>query len=261
MNNQGWPDERCAKCGLRAKLNMGCKGDGPLYIRLRPCGRCGEVRYCNRECQRAHWKMHKKVCVVPGDKPPPPMDPDLRAAVAAQIEKRGVYILAHASAARPGQKLGPDDMIHVHTIGFFEHGMPELCVPRLPHKLLQRAGGLLSYVRNVRPLDQRLKDGEPITVNGLTFTAQLVTGPQLEEANFGAVSAVRAFYELKKSAPLAQLVELTLVEDGGLDEESQAKLDAHKPKKDDPTLQAELRAADRMAANLAIQDARAAAVA
>ena len=26
------------------------------------CARCGTVRYCSRECQRAHWKAHKPMC-------------------------------------------------------------------------------------------------------------------------------------------------------------------------------------------------------
>ena len=94
MNNQGWPNERCEACGLRAKLNMGAGANAALYIRLRPCARCKEVRYCNRECQRKDWPRHRKNCVVPGDKPPPPMDSDLRVAVQGQIKQRGCYIMA-----------------------------------------------------------------------------------------------------------------------------------------------------------------------
>jgi hypothetical protein len=26
------------------------------------CGRCGKVRYCSVECQKAEWKIHKKRC-------------------------------------------------------------------------------------------------------------------------------------------------------------------------------------------------------
>ena len=112
MNNQGWPDERCAACGLKAKLNMGCGSGEPLYIRLRPCSRCKEVRYCNRECQLKHWKAgHKNVCVKAGDKPPPPMAEELRTAVAAQIAKRGCYILAHAPGHSGDAPLGPDDAL------------------------------------------------------------------------------------------------------------------------------------------------------
>ena len=27
------------------------------------CSRCKKVFYCNRECQKQHWKVHKKQCV------------------------------------------------------------------------------------------------------------------------------------------------------------------------------------------------------
>ena len=32
------------------------------------CGRCEDISYCNRVCQKAHWKVHKLVC-----KPPEPV--------------------------------------------------------------------------------------------------------------------------------------------------------------------------------------------
>ena len=206
MNNQGWPNERCEACGLRAKLNMGAGANAPLYIRLRPCARCKEVRYCNRECQRKDWPRHRKNCVVPGDKPPPPMDSDLRVAVQGQIKQRGCYIMARANKA----DLKDDDIIQLHTIGFHEHDAPELAIPRLPHRLLQRAGGLLAYVRNERPVDQPLKEGEKVSVNGLHFTASHVKGQRLKDANFLGLVAVRAYYALKQSDSLVRCIELTL---------------------------------------------------
>ena len=30
--------------------------------RLKLCGACKSVRYCNKECQTEHWKDHKAVC-------------------------------------------------------------------------------------------------------------------------------------------------------------------------------------------------------
>lgn len=35
-----------------------CKADGAAFL----CGRCLEVYFCNIECQRAAWKLHRKSC-------------------------------------------------------------------------------------------------------------------------------------------------------------------------------------------------------
>ena len=35
--------------------------DKPL-VDVKRCARCQKVSYCDRECQRKHWKDHKKVC-------------------------------------------------------------------------------------------------------------------------------------------------------------------------------------------------------
>lgn len=29
------------------------------------CSKCKAVQYCDRECQRTHWFMHKKTCARP----------------------------------------------------------------------------------------------------------------------------------------------------------------------------------------------------
>ncbi len=31
------------------------------------CGGCGVVRYCGEQCQRAHWKAHKRWCALLGN--------------------------------------------------------------------------------------------------------------------------------------------------------------------------------------------------
>lgn len=36
--------------------------DGPLFSK---CSRCKTVTYCSKECQRKHWKVHRKVCQAP----------------------------------------------------------------------------------------------------------------------------------------------------------------------------------------------------
>ncbi len=44
--------ESCANCGEQAE-------------KLLRCTRCKGVRYCGRECQKAHWSQHKQHCLAP----------------------------------------------------------------------------------------------------------------------------------------------------------------------------------------------------
>ena len=48
MRPPGSPKE-CAACGITGK---------PLLV----CGKCHMTRYCSRECQKAHWNVHKAMC-------------------------------------------------------------------------------------------------------------------------------------------------------------------------------------------------------
>ncbi len=41
----------CAKCSAVGSLNY--------------CGRCERAPYCSKECQVAHWAVHKRTCVTP----------------------------------------------------------------------------------------------------------------------------------------------------------------------------------------------------
>ena len=43
--------------GTESCANCGAAKDG-----FKVCGRCGKAKYCNRKCQKADWKEHKKVC-------------------------------------------------------------------------------------------------------------------------------------------------------------------------------------------------------
>jgi hypothetical protein len=47
----------CATCHIPQAALVG-RGREPL----KQCVRCKEAQYCSRECQKAHWKEHKKVC-------------------------------------------------------------------------------------------------------------------------------------------------------------------------------------------------------
>eukprot|EP00698_Gefionella_okellyi_P001891 TRINITY_DN11731_c0_g1_i2.p3 TRINITY_DN11731_c0_g1~~TRINITY_DN11731_c0_g1_i2.p3 ORF type:complete len:152 (-),score=34.89 TRINITY_DN11731_c0_g1_i2:80-535(-) len=43
----------------------GCAYCGKTEGKLLKCARCVAVRYCNRDCQKAHWREHKPVCKAP----------------------------------------------------------------------------------------------------------------------------------------------------------------------------------------------------
>jgi hypothetical protein len=45
--------EMCANCYVLEKT---------LHEKLLKCGQCRLIKYCSRECQREHWKAHKKQC-------------------------------------------------------------------------------------------------------------------------------------------------------------------------------------------------------
>lgn len=44
---------------------VSCK-KGPPEVSLKNCAKCKGTKYCSRECQKADWKAHKKVCGKPG---------------------------------------------------------------------------------------------------------------------------------------------------------------------------------------------------
>lgn len=47
------PRPRCAYCNTQEEGGA----------RLLQCSACKAVKYCNTQCQKAHWKVHKPVCV------------------------------------------------------------------------------------------------------------------------------------------------------------------------------------------------------
>ena len=53
-------DKTCNACQIHHKQ---------LGRHLLLCSRCKRAQYCSQECQKAHWKEHKKVCHALADGP------------------------------------------------------------------------------------------------------------------------------------------------------------------------------------------------
>jgi len=55
----------CAACGAGAVKNATTLANAAAKAKLVVCARCKSVYYCGRDCQKAHWKVHKRGCVEP----------------------------------------------------------------------------------------------------------------------------------------------------------------------------------------------------
>ena len=42
--------------------------------KMSSCARCGLVFYCGKDCQGAHWKDHKLLCIPKADRVPKPVE-------------------------------------------------------------------------------------------------------------------------------------------------------------------------------------------
>ena len=70
----------------------GCSQPAPLK-----CSRCKEVRYCSKEHQKTHWKIHKKLCVPPGERissktTPPIFEGRVRTGSQVEMAEGGIVV-------------------------------------------------------------------------------------------------------------------------------------------------------------------------
>jgi splicing suppressor protein 51 len=54
-----------------------CAACSATDVPLLKCARCKSVSYCNKDCQKAHWKTHKQSCAQGGSQPQPSTDKPL----------------------------------------------------------------------------------------------------------------------------------------------------------------------------------------
>jgi len=55
---QEYPVNVCGGCGKAGGENGG-------VATLMNCAKCKVRKYCSKECQKKHWKAHKRVCKAP----------------------------------------------------------------------------------------------------------------------------------------------------------------------------------------------------
>ena len=51
----------------KTEMTLVCSACGKGGVQLNKCARCRDPAYCSKECQKEHWKAHKKVCGVAAD--------------------------------------------------------------------------------------------------------------------------------------------------------------------------------------------------
>ena len=63
-------EDVCGELLVEVPSHVGCanprccnlKGESELEVSCYKCAQCNQVAYCSRDCQIAHWPVHKKVC-------------------------------------------------------------------------------------------------------------------------------------------------------------------------------------------------------
>lgn len=93
-------DDNCSNCGTPPKAATG---------KHRCCKRCRTVVYCDKACQKSHWKQHKPLCLWQQEQH-------------AILMERGAEGAASTLAAKD-----LDDFVHAHNHSFHQAAYAAIC--------------------------------------------------------------------------------------------------------------------------------------
>ena len=51
-----------SRCNLLCQARNSCEDPATMAPHMQQCKSCKFARYCNKACQKAHWKSHQKKC-------------------------------------------------------------------------------------------------------------------------------------------------------------------------------------------------------
>ena len=113
------------------------------------CSRCGLVKYCGKDCQRAHWKEHKPFCIAKADRVPQPPVASLGKSCTEEATHRDMQCaicLDPLGEEELALKLPCDHVFHGScVVGLRARGVAKVCplcradLPPGPEKLLEEA--------------------------------------------------------------------------------------------------------------------------
>ncbi|OJD31510.1 mynd domain [Diplodia corticola] len=82
-----------------------CASCGKVSDDLKRCAKCHSERYCNRDCQKAHWKTHKKVCASRAANAAPPTAKNLDVPITNPFTRLTTRTWLHDRSERDTYKL------------------------------------------------------------------------------------------------------------------------------------------------------------
>mmetsp|Transcript_5066 Transcript_5066/g.12084 ORF Transcript_5066/g.12084 Transcript_5066/m.12084 type:complete len:485 (+) Transcript_5066:75-1529(+) len=139
------------KCGDGNKMCRKCgKSDSSESFQesLMKCGRCHQAYYCNRECQKADWKDHKKTCVAK-TKSEVIKSENINQTISNFCQRQYVHIMVKMVEACEQSGLTKDDMLVELNFKANQNGI----VPAMQDKPEIKIAPVKDYIEGSRPAE------------------------------------------------------------------------------------------------------------